>query len=307
MLIIRHGYLVYQSYFNGYDADKLHDVASDTKSFASALVGVARSQGKLANLDAKLPELLPTYFVNGKHADKASITLRHLLMMRSGIRWSERDSNDGKLGDPATLLSQDLTEGVLSLPMAHTPGEAWTYSTADVQLISAIVQQATGLSLRDFAAAHLFAPLNIRNFEWLQASNGTTVGGTSLRLAPQDMAKLGALYLHGGQWLGQQVVPSDWVSLTTTAQGTALNTDSGQTQPIDWYGYLWWLRPRGYYDARSNAIVAYGYGGQYIVVLPELDMIVVTTATYDVTSGQAGVQEQAVSEFIRDVVMPTVK
>ncbi len=299
VLIIRNGYLVYESYFNNYDATKLHDVASVTKSFASAVVGVAQAQGKLMNLDAKLPELLPAYFEGGKHADKKDITLRHLLMMRSGLEWSEQASNDGLLGDPATLLSQDLTEAILSLPVTHPPGEAWNYSTADVQLVSAIVQQATSVSMKAFAAQHLFAPLNIHEFEWQQLTNGTTVGGTLLRLTPRDMAKLGQLYLQRGVWAGQQVVLADWVSLTTTSQGPAAN--------VDWYGYLWWLRERGYYDARSNAIVAYGYGGQFIVALPELDLIVVTTATYEVNSGQAGAQEQAVYELIRDVILPTVK
>jgi CubicO group peptidase (beta-lactamase class C family) len=231
--------------------------------------------------------------------DKKDITLRHLLMMRSGLEWSEQASNDGLLGDPATLLSQDLTEGILSLPIAHPPGDAWNYSTADVQLVSAIVQQATGVSMKAFAAEHLFAPLNIQEFEWQQLTNSTTVGGTLLRLTPRDMAKLGQLYLQQGRWAGQPVLPADWVSLTTAPQGLADN--------VDWYGYLWWLRGRGYYDARSNALVAYGYGGQFIVVLPELDLIVVTTATYEVESGQASAQEQAVYEFIRDGVLPAVR
>ncbi|NJM40194.1 MAG: serine hydrolase [Anaerolineae bacterium] len=306
VLIIRNGHLIYERYFNGYAANQRHELASVTKSFVSAVVGAARAQGKLTNLDAKLPELLPAYFADGNHADKTEITLRHLLMMRSGLQWSEYASNDGGYGDWDALIREDLTELVLSLPLAHTPGTAWNYSTADVQIISSIVQHATGLSMSAFAAEHLFAPLNIQNIDWGAIANGTTVGGTYLRMAPRDMAKLGQLYLQQGRWAGRQVVSADWVSLTITSQGEALNVEAGQTQTIDWYGYLWWLRGHGYYDDRSNAVVAYGYGGQFIVILPELDMIVVTTATYDVPSAQAYAQDQAIYEFIRDGVMVAV-
>jgi CubicO group peptidase (beta-lactamase class C family) len=307
LLIIRNGHLVYEQYFNDYDADDLHHLASVTKSFASAVVGTAQAQGKLLNLDAKLPELIPSYFANGQHADQREITLRHVLMMRSGLGWDERASNDGGYGDWQTLVNQDLTEWVLRLPQDRVPGASWNYSTADVQVVSSIVQQATGATMKDFAAQSLFASLDIRNFEWAQTNDGATVGGTYLRLAPRDVAKLGQLYLQDGQWRGQQIIASDWVSLTTAPQGPAFNVDSGQTEPIRWYGYLWWLRERGYYDGRSHAIVAYGYGGQYIVILPELDMIVVTMATFEVESGQAAVQEQAVYELVRDTVLRAVQ
>jgi CubicO group peptidase (beta-lactamase class C family) len=306
VLIIRNGHLVYERYFNGHVAGQRHELASVTKSFVSAVIGAAQAQGKLLNLDARLPELLPTYFANGNHADKTEITLRHLLMMRSGLQWSEYASNDGGYGDWDALVREDLTELVLGLPLSYTPGTAWNYSTADVQIISSIVQHATGVSMKDFADQHLFAPLNIQNVDWGAIANGTTVGGTYLRMAPRDMAKLGQLYLQQGRWGGRQLVSADWVRLTTASQEDAVNVETGQMQTIDWYGYLWWLRGPGYYDDRSNAIVAYGYGGQFIVVLPELNMIVVTTATYAVPSAQAYTQEQAVYALIRDVVMPAV-
>jgi CubicO group peptidase (beta-lactamase class C family) len=144
LLIIRSGYLVHESYYNGYDAAALHDIASVTKSWTSALVGVAQAQGLLPDLDAALPALLPTYFADNAHADKRDITLRHLLLMRSGIRYDDNTLNTGGYGSPADLLAQDITAVALGFPVDYPPGEAWNYSTLDTQLIAAVVQQAAG-------------------------------------------------------------------------------------------------------------------------------------------------------------------
>lgn len=241
LIIIRNGYIVYESYYNGYDANKIHDIASVTKSWTSALVGVAQAQGKITNLNESLPTLLPNYFTENKYADKRDVTLRQLLMMRSGIDFSEDVLNsDGYGGEE--LMESDVTAFGLGFPMAYQPGETWNYSTLDTQLISAIIQHATGESLESFAASNLFEPMGIKEYDWLEDGVGTTIGGQNLSMTPRDMAKLGFLYLHNGNWDGEQLVPANWIELSLTPQGDAYYPPTEKNEKIEWYGYLWWMR-----------------------------------------------------------------
>lgn len=209
-LLIRDGYVVHESYYNGFDKEMLHDLRSMTKSWKSALIGMARASGELTQLDAPLPQLLPDYFTNGQHQDKQEITLSHLLAMRSGIDFDDEKMLSRAYGGDE-LLEADVTEFALEFPMAHEPGTAWNYSTLDSQLLSAIFTRATGESMTDFADKHLFQPLGIENYSWQQDSNEITIGGGGLYLRPKDMAKLGFLFLHQGQWDGEQIIPTDWV------------------------------------------------------------------------------------------------
>lgn len=276
LLIIRDGYIIQESYYNDYDENAQHDIASVTKSWTSALLGMARAEGKLSDLDAPLPNLLPDYFAGEEHADKSEITLRHLLQMRSGIEYNEDALDSGEYG-AEELLQGDTTEFGLGFPMAYPPGETWNYSTLDTQIISTIFQRATGQSLASYAAANLFDPLGIENFEWVADGSGTTIGGQNLSMAPRDMAKLGLLFLHDGAWEGEQLVPTEWIELSLTPQGEAYFEPTGQMEIIEWYGLLWWTwKPEWFYGYRSYQ--ARGYGGQQVLVFPELDLIIATTA-----------------------------
>jgi CubicO group peptidase (beta-lactamase class C family) len=305
LVIIRNGYVVYEYYGNDHNADTLHDIASVTKSWTSALLGIARAQGKLSNLDTTLPELLPAYFADGAYPDKRSITLRHLLMMRSGIEYDETKLDSGEYGGPE-LLEQDTTQVALNFPMAFTPGEAWNYSTLDTQLISAVMQQATGMPLHAFAEEQLFAPLGISNYQWLTDGNGTTIGGQNLSLTPRDMAKLGLLYLHGGVWEGRQLVPADWVRESTTPQGEAHYVPTGQVEPIAFYGYQWWLWEDSWYEGMSNGIHAMGYAGQNVLILPRLNMIIVTTAELG-PPDQEEPQRAGLHKLIVEQILPAIQ
>ncbi|HMO58235.1 MAG TPA: serine hydrolase [Roseiflexaceae bacterium] len=304
LVIVRNGYIVYEYYANDHRADTLHDVASVTKSWTSALVGIARAQGKLPDLDTTLPDLLPTYFAAGAYPDKRAITLRHLLMMRSGIEYDEMKLDSGEYGGPE-LLEQDTTQVALSFPMAFTPGEAWNYSTLDTQLISAVMQQATGTPLHTFAKEHLFAPLGISNYQWLTDGAGTTIGGQNLSLTPRDMAKLGLLYLHGGKWEGRQLVPADWVRESTMPQGEAYYVPTGQVERIAFYGYHWWLWEDSWYDGMSNGVHAMGYAGQSVLILPRLNMIIVTTAELP-SPDQEEPQRAGIHTLIVEQILPAI-
>jgi CubicO group peptidase (beta-lactamase class C family) len=153
--------------------------------------------------------------------------------------------------------------------MAAEPGTRWNYNTGASHLLSAIIQETTGMTELAFAEEHLFGPLGISEVSWGTDPQGRSSGGTSLRLTPRDMAKFGYLYLNVGQWDGQQLVPAAWVKASTMNQAPIFETYYGEMS----YGYQWWIVPwAGYYSA-------VGALGQFIVVLPELDMVVVFTST----------------------------
>ncbi len=310
LLIIRNGYVVHESYYNGYDAAALHDIASVTKSWASAAVGKAQAEGLLSSIDAPLPVLLPQYFDGAaaaqEYADKRTITLRQLLQMRSGLAFNEDVLNTGGYGGEE-LLEENLTAMALGFPVAHPPGESWNYSTLDTQLISAIVQEAAGEPLAAFTAAHLFAPLGVETFEWSHDGAGTTIGGQNLSMTPRDMAKLGLLYLHGGAWEGNQLVPNEWVTLSLTPQNERLFfPPSGQVETIDWYGYHWYTW-KGEWFFGYRSFQAAGYGGQQVLVFPELNLIIVTTANLAGATPDTDVQQRtALNELILEVIFPAL-
>lgn len=310
LLIVKDGYLVYEEYFNGYDADRLHPVHSVTKSVMSALFGMAQVDGSIPDLDAKLGDVLPDYFAGGQHDDKKNITLRHLLQMRSGIQFDEAAFNDelAERGVDAAqfFLGQDLTKYALSYPAAHRPGEAWNYSSLDSQLLSAAFSGLTGQSLADYAAERLFAAIGIGESIWSEDANGVSIGGNTLELTPRDMARFGYLYLNRGQWDGQQVIPRDWVDLSTTAQGDrVLYVPSGETLPIDFYGYHWWTWKPDWFHGHSS-VHARGYGGQWINIFPDLDLIIVSTANSEVDGAGDAAQEAAIHAMIRDRLLPAL-
>ncbi|MEQ8673237.1 MAG: serine hydrolase [Aggregatilineales bacterium] len=313
ILIIRNGYIVYESYYNDYDVDTLHDIASVTKSWTSALVGVAQAQGMLTDLDATLPTLLPDYFADDTHTDKSEITLRDVLMMRSGIGFEENLFYTGGYGSPEELLATDTIAFGLDIPMVYQPGATWSYSTLDTQFISAIVQEAVGQPLNEFITPSLFEPMGITQFEWATDSSGITAGGSRLFLTPRDMAKLGLLYLHNGLWDNQQLVPAEWVEASLTPQGEAFYPPTDQQEIIEWYGYQWWLW-KAEWNFGYRSFQAQGYAGQQVYVFPELDLIIVTTANLSnenpdlaqIDPNTAEQQEIGIGYIVTNIIFPAL-
>lgn len=303
LLVIKNGRLIYEQYFAGYDRASLNELMSVTKSVTSALAGIAQASGKLRSPDVTLGSSIPQYFTDNRHADKKSITLRNLLMMRSGIEFDDTTLTVQTQEGRQTLLNQDLVEVALSQPVTQKPGHAWNYSTADTQLAAALLEGVTGVPLQQYAAENLFAPLGMTHFEWSSDSAGHTIGGGLLKLSARDMAKLGYLYLNHGNWDGKQIVPAAWVQLSTTPQGNAYLAWQDQTNAVTWYGYGWWTWQAAYFGGH-RAVSAQGYGGQTIILVPDLDMIVVTTADSFVPIDKANNQGSDVYDLVRADVMP---
>jgi CubicO group peptidase (beta-lactamase class C family) len=276
LLIIRNGYLVSETYYGSYDAETEHDLWSVTKSVIATLVGIAQGRGDIGDVHTPIVKLLP-----GKvDPQKGAITLEHLLTMTSGLGWVESDPTFSVL-----YRSRDWVEFLLDLPMARKAGAAFSYCSGCSHLLSAIVAKGTGENPEAVARRDLFGPLGIRDYQWETDPSGLPIGGWGLRLTPRDMAKLGFLYLHQGQWEGKQILPADWVAAATSKH---TNTD-GELG----YGYQWWTYPRW------GAYAALGRDGQTIWVAPEYDLIVVTTAA---TQGH-----DPIFDLIDRFIMPAVQ
>jgi CubicO group peptidase (beta-lactamase class C family) len=293
VLVVRHGYLVYEHYWQGRTASDGNDVQSVTKSVVSALVGIALGEGKLKGLDQTVGELLARHLPPDATPRVARVTLEQLLTMTSGLA-----GDDPSLGgDPRVSqrqgASRDWIGHILGRRLATEPGSSFAYSSATSQLLSAVVADATGQSTLAFARARLFRPLGIsaakaleptfvahpsqaalKAYErapvaWPTDPQGYQLGFSGLRLPSRDLAKFGYLYLNGGRWGTTQVIPAGYVAASTRPHSTPPPDGPGES-----YGYQWWVTSQ----AGHPSFLAHGKGGQLIQVVPDLDLVVVITS-----------------------------
>ncbi len=305
VLILRYGELLAEWYFNDgsrYEAEHIH---SASKSFMSALIGIAFREGYLTDLDQKMLEFFPEYITPELDPRKHEITIRHLLQMQAGINFN--DSGNEWL---AYHGSPDWVKYAIELPLVHSPGEGWHYGTPQTNLLSAILTRASNMSTREFAEQFLFDPLNISIAQWYQDPQGYYTGGHEMYFTPRDLATFGLLYLNNGSLGGEQIVPSEWVkdSVTDYANGQ-VETDVAMTGGLEsdfykdtGYGYQWWIKEMNGYHSYS----ARGLGGQFIFCFPELDMVVVTTATGTVFDTYPG-QYEGIMDLIERNILGSIK
>lgn len=280
LLVIRGGYIVSETYFRSYDQNSQHEIYSCTKSFISTLVGIAIDKGYISGVNLPIVDSFPGRSFENMDARKQTMTLENLLTMTSGLAWDDVDTTIGKL-----YRSGDWVKFVLDTPMTVPPGTKFNYCSGCSHVMSALLQQKTGMKTRDFAQQVLFEPLGISNANWSTDSTGIPIGGWGLQITARDMAKLGFLYLHNGNWDGQQIVSSGWVD-AATQQHTGTDTDRG-------YGYQWWTYPS------LHAYTALGRYGQTIFVIPDLDLIVVTTAMLD--------NHDEIFRLVEDYIVPAAQ
>ena len=263
-IVIKNGYIVHESYYDNYDETHRRNIFSCTKSFTSTLVGIALSESHLNSIDDHVVDFFNDRTIANMDSRKEAMTIKHLLTMTAGFDWSEHPYGASSPYNQMTS-SPDWVQFVIDRPMAHNPGEVWNYNSGASHLLSTIVNITTGQYTHEYAEEKLFAPIGITHYDWGKDPDDNAFGGASLRLTPRDMAKLGFLFLHNGTWDGVQVVPADWVATATSSHST-LNDYTG-------YGYQWWTSPL------IEAFSARGYLGQLIYVFPNLNMVVVFTAS----------------------------
>lgn len=265
LLVARHGRLILEEYFHGYGSRDLHHLASCTKSVSSLLVGLAIQEGAISGVDVPLLEFFPEMAAGvGDGWDR--LTLEDLLTMSMALDWSPDEVQNLHGTGP------EFFQRVLSHSVVGTPGQDFEYVNANINLVAGILHQATGEQAEAFAARTLFGPLDIESWNWdMMKTQGYNLMDGSLRLLPLDMAKLGQIMLDGGTWQGRQVVDGSWVDASTEWHLNAGNGPEG-------YGYLWWLMEAPGPDGTPiPAFFANGWGSQFIMGFPTLDLVVVTT------------------------------
>ena len=277
LLIMRDDTLLVEKYFRDYNSDELHVCYSVTKSFTSALIGIAVDKGFISGTDAKLTDFLSEVAItNNTNNWKDDITLEHVLTMSAGFTWNEwaYNYNDSRNIVSNLVNSSDWMEFMLNLPMSYQPGQVFTYNSGCTMLLSGVILSSTGLRTSDFAVQNLFEPLDINDWEWEQGPNRITNTGWGLRMRSRDLLKLGKLFLQKGVWEGNRIISEEWINASTK-----YHIDINQSSQ---YAFQWWR----YSDNSSTAQVlqtndvyyADGWGNQYIWVIPHLNMVVVSNA-----------------------------
>ncbi|MBN1272051.1 MAG: serine hydrolase [Candidatus Aminicenantes bacterium] len=262
LLVVRNGYLIHEEYFNGIDKDTPQKIASVSKSFIGALVGIALREG-LMTLDQKMIDFYPDYVTPNMDPRKNDITIRHLLQMLGGF-W-----------DVDTMYSSNRIKYAIEyIPLYSDPGTAFHYSTIGVHLLSGIITRSSGMSTLDFAQMFLFDPLEISVAAWSQDPAGIYTGGFGMEFTPRNMARFGYLYLQEGEIKGIRIISENYHQESRIPSDLSENELAGcDAVQESGYGYLWWIAKMG----DTWTYLARGSGGQYIIVIPELKMVIVLT------------------------------
>jgi CubicO group peptidase (beta-lactamase class C family) len=297
LLIVKNGYLIYEEYFNGYQAHITQDVRSVTKSVLSILTGIAIKMGYLEGVNQNLVDIFHEYaqLIQSSDTLKKEIKIEHLLTMSSGLQDTSSDVQVGKKQEDYPDLIKAL---ILELPVENKPGSTFLYDDGHIHILSGIISRLSKMDVLDFANNYLFEPLGIVDAKWKRDHNGLCYGGSGLQITPRDMAKIGYLYLNGGKWDGKQIVSEEWIKESIKPRFEVQNKHvvTGSAE----YGYLWWIKNiRGY-----PSYFASGRGGQLIFIIPDLDMVIVTTADPDAPEGlQFYVPRMVIEENIIDAVV----
>ncbi|MCC9599436.1 beta-lactamase family protein [Stieleria sp. JC731] len=259
-MLIRHGKVVAEGWWNPESADKPHVLWSLSKSFTSTAVGLAVEEGHL-DIDASVLDFFPDQAPAEPSDHLKAMRVRDLLTMTTGQ-------------EPLPRLTEDdhWVQKFLAAPVPHQPGTKFLYNTPATYMQSAIVQKVTGETVLDYLTPRLFEALGIEKPVWDQSPQGVSLGGYGLYLKTEDIAKFGQLYLQKGKWDGKQLIPADWIRLATTKQTENADAPSGGNP--DWrqgYGFQFWRCRHGNY--RGD-----GKDGQFCVVMPKADAVVVMTA-----------------------------
>lgn len=276
LVVVRDGRLVYERYARGFGPDRPHIVWSASKSVLQALYGRAVAEG-LVDLDRPVAERSP-WIGDG---DKARITYRELLQMRSGIDFTEGYEYAPLFSDVLAMLYTrgrgDMASFAAAQPMAGDPGTAWAYKSGDSLILAAALRDLVGPDrYPDYPWTALFDPLGVTSATWERDGQGTFVGSSYLYLTPRDLARIGLLYLRDGCWAGTRLLPEGWTAFTATPSPALAGPGI--------HGAHWWLnRPgpdgeRPFAEVPEDLLAASGHWGQKLLVLPSHGLVIARTA-----------------------------
>ncbi len=295
MLIFKDGKLVFEEYFKGHqfkydttkhhgelvtwDRTRLHRVMSVTKSMTSACIGIAIDKGFIESVHQSIFDYLPEYrHLNTDGKDK--MTIEHLLTMTSGLQGNEwlvpysNSKNDVMM----TYWAEDPIAFVLSKPPIYKPGENFQYYGGANFVLGEIIKNAAKMNLDEFSGKYLFEPLGITPYYWFQLNKGVVDGAGGLKITPRDMAKIGVTFLNKGVWNGKQIISEQWVEKSAASYpGNNWLNNWDDHWGMRGYSYSWWTHQFVKSGKRIPMFYAAGWGGQYIMVIPELNTVVVFT------------------------------
>lgn len=278
-----------------------HVLHSTSKSFTSALIGIAIDQGSIASTQVKFYDMFNYGAYLNWDPRKADMTLEDALTMRLGIEWDEWTLPYSNPNNDLVFLNDNNTDwakALLDLPLSSAPGTIFTYNTAATTAIGQALENATGIPMADFANQYLFYPMGITTAEWGMTPTGLPIGGSGLFLLPRDMAKFGQLFIDDGVWQGQQLISPAWV-----ADSVAPRVDiSSWSTRSEAYGFQWWLDDFVHNGQTVDAWVTAGYGGQYIFCIPDLDLVVAFTGH----NYENGANVANLYTMIEDFILPSI-
>ena len=277
VLVLQHGKVLEEKFFA---PDTAHFMMSVSKTFTSAAVGFAISEG-LLHLDDKIVDLFPDEVPENASDTLKRVTVRHLLTMNSGHGTDPTNDVWGSKGN-----DKDWIRTFMEWPQPYEPGTCYCYNSLGTYLLSAAVQKVSGQKVIEYLDTRLWKPLGIAKPYWQESPAGINCGGWGLYLRAEDMARMGLCLLNDGKFAGRQVIPADWVREMSARQVSSMHAGLNEVQARemdiqaetnDWlqgYGYQMWR-------CRHGAFRADGAAGQYILILPEQDAVIVTTARCD--------------------------
>ncbi|MEO7042047.1 MAG: serine hydrolase, partial [Gemmatimonadaceae bacterium] len=298
LLVARHGKLVLEEYFGGFDATRPHDLRSASKTLTSVMLGVAMRAGDAISPETPVYSMFPgTESLIAKDPDRSRMTVGNLLTHSSGLACDDND--DASLGNEDRMQSQsaqpDWYRYALELPLLHAPGTVYAYCSAGINLAAGMIARATKLWLPEFFDRTIAQPLQIDHYSVNLTPAGDMYGGGGVYMRPRDFLKFGQLYVDGGVWNGRRIVDKSWVTRSTAHQITNPNGSDG----FAWHRFV--LKAKGHeyqeYEASGN-------GGQYMMVIPELDVvIVITAANYNEYGIWRKFREEMVPRYVLSAVM----
>ena len=263
-IVIKNDSIVFEEYWYGYSADSMSNSYSMAKSWVGTLIGVAIKEGKIKSVDQKVCDFLPD-FCEGRNAE---VTIKNLLTMSSGLNWTENYYNP--LGQTAeAYYGNDLKDLVMNLKVVEPPGKVFKYHSSCTQILTFVLESATGQTISKYVSEKLWKPLGAKHPAlWnTDVAGGDEKGFCCINSNARDFARLGKLYMHNGNWNGLQIIDSSYAKEATSVAGLL---DEKGNKNVN-YGYQFWLAER----QGLSVYYARGVLGQYVICIPEKDMIVV--------------------------------
>ena len=260
-LVVSRGRVIFEYFKPGIDVDTPLEMFSCTKSVLSFLIGLAIEQGHIRGMNQFLSDFIPEFLQHDGDPRRQDVTIGHLLTHTSGLDWPEWREWEFTI---PTEPEDDYLDFILRRPMQCEPGTQFNYSSGGSHLLSAVITQATGMSAYDYARSNLFDPIGIGDVIWPTDIRGISNGGSGIQLTARDSARFGYLCLREGRWNGEHIVPGKWVERATREQCEG-HPWFGQ------YGLHWWVKNM----ASVRVCFAMGFGGQYIFVAPDYDVVAV--------------------------------